>query len=402
MLDLEGPRAAICDAVDRAAPRLTAIADHIHANPELGFKEFEATRLLTAALEEHGARVERGVAGMETAFLGWLHGAEPRPCVGLIAEYDALPAIGHACGHNLIGTAALGAIAGLAAVAEQLPGSVVVIGSPAEEGGGGKVFLLERGALDNVDAILGVHPRGGPRNLIATEPGTGSSLARAILDVGFHGKAAHAAANPFEGINALDAVVQTYTGISVLRQQLRPEARIHGIITHGGAVPNVIPDFAAARFYVRARSRTYLAELIERVKRIAEGAALQTGATFEITQPVPAYDNAKANATLGRAFARNMAAVGLEVESHDRPAANSSTDFGNLSQRVPAASAKFSISEERIPNHSIQMRDAARSDLGRQALITIAKAYALTAYDVLVEPGLLVQAKREFDGGAPH
>ncbi|HEU0168015.1 MAG TPA: amidohydrolase, partial [Chloroflexota bacterium] len=305
MLELEGPRAAICDAVDRAAPRLIEIADHIHAHPELGFKEFEAARLLSAALEEYGATVERGVADMETAFMGWMHGARPRPCVGLVAEYDALPGMGHACGHNLIGTAAVGAIAGLATVAEHLPGSVVAIGSPAEEGGGGKVYLLERGALDGVDAILGVHPRGGPRNLIATEPGTGSSLARAILDVAFHGKAAHAATNPFEGINALDAVVQTYTGISVLRQQLRPEARIHGIITHGGDVPNVIPAFAAARFYVRARSRTYLAELIERVKHIAEGAALQTGATVEITHPVPAYDNAKANATLGRAFARN-------------------------------------------------------------------------------------------------
>ncbi|MBV8084938.1 MAG: M20/M25/M40 family metallo-hydrolase, partial [Chloroflexi bacterium] len=168
MMELEGPRAAICDSVDRAAPRLVEIADHIHAHPELGFKEFEAARLLTEALHDYGAVVERGVGDMETAFLGWVRGHEARPCVGLIAEYDALPGMGHACGHNLIGTAAVGAIAGLAAVAKHLSGSVVAIGSPAEEGGGGKVFLLERGALDGVDAILGVHPRGGPRNLIAT------------------------------------------------------------------------------------------------------------------------------------------------------------------------------------------------------------------------------------------
>jgi amidohydrolase len=392
---IDESRGAICDAIDRAAPDLFELSDTIHANPELGFEEFESSKLLTAALERYGAKVERGVAQMATAFLGWVGGSAPHPCVGLVCEYDALPKIGHACGHNLIGTSAVAAVAGLAPVASALPGTVVVMGSPAEEGGGGKIFLLERGALDAVDVALGVHPRGG-KSFVATEPGTGSSLARAVMVFEFHGKAAHAAVNPFDGVNALDALVQAYTGIGVLRQQLRSDARIHGIITHGGDAANVIPAYTAARFYVRARDGEYLNELVEKVRRVAEGAALQTGARVEISHPDPTYEDSRPNLALGRVWRRNMEALGMDVERGDPQGGTASTDFGNISQRKPANSAKFSISRERIPGHSIAFRDAAASDYGREMMLTIAKAYALTAFDLITQPELLEEAKEEF------
>jgi amidohydrolase len=393
---LPDAHAAIADAVDGAADELVRISRAIHANPETRFSEHQAAALLTEALERHGCEVERGVADMDTAFLGWLRGQQAHPCVGLVCEYDALPGLGHGCGHNLIGTAAVAAIVGLQAVRERLGGTVVVMGSPAEEGGGGKIYLYERGALKDVDLVLGVHPRGG-KNFVATRPGTGSSLARSVLVLEFRGRAAHAAVNPQDGINALDALVQTYTGIGVMRQQLRTDARIHGIITHGGDAPNIIPAYAAARYYVRARDREYLAELEHRVRRIAEGAALQAGATVEISNPEPTYEDTRPNLTLGRAFRRNMEGLGLRVEDDDPQAGSSSTDFGNLSQRLPGVSAKFSISgERRVPGHSEALREAAGSDEGQQAMLTIAKAYAMTAFDVLSQPALVAEAQREF------
>ena len=398
MSGFAGPRAAICDAIDDVAPELFELAEIIHANPELGFAEHQSAKLLTAALERHGLEVERGVAQMDTAFLGWLRGAGAHPCVGLVCEYDALPNIGHACGHNLIGTSAVAAVAGLAAVAGDLPGTVVVMGSPAEEGGGGKIFLLERGALDGVDAALGVHPRSAA-NFVATQPGTGGSLARAVLHLEFFGKAAHAAVNPHDGINALDALIQFYNGVAALRQQLRSDTRIHGVITHGGDAPNVIPDHTAARFYIRARDREYMQAVVERVRKVAEGAALQTGARVELSHPDPTYEDTRPNLTLGRAFRQNMEALGLQVSSvESRDAA--STDFGNISQRKPGVSAKFSITPERVPGHSVAFRDAAGSEYGRQAMLTISKAYALTAYDVLTQPDLLEQARQEFASGS--
>ena len=356
--------------------------------------------MLTEALERHGCEVERRVAEMDTAFLGWLHGQQAHPCVGLVCEYDALPGLGHGCGHNLIGTAAVAAIVGLEAVRERLGGTVVVMGSPAEEGGGGKIYLYERGALKDVDLVLGVHPRGG-KNFVATRPGTGSSLARSVLVLEFRGQAAHAAVNPQDGINALDALVQTYTGIGVMRQQLRTDARIHGIITHGGDAPNIIPAYAAARYYVRARDREYLAELEQKVRKIAEGAALQAGASVEITNPEPTYEDTRPNLTLGRAFRRNMEALGMLVEDDDPQAGTSSTDFGNLSQRMPGVSAKFTISgRSHVPGHSEALREAAGSDEGQQAMLTIAKAYAMTAFDVLTTPDLVAEAQREFSAAS--
>ncbi|MDR7523454.1 MAG: amidohydrolase [Armatimonadota bacterium] len=256
--------ARILAAIDAASDDLIALARRIHATPEVGFQEHRAAAWLTETLERHGFRVERGVAGLPTAFRAEV-GTQRHPAVAILAEYDALPEIGHACGHNLISTAAVAAGIGLAALREQLPGTAVVLGTPAEEGGGGKVIMLERGAFQGIDAAMMFHPAG---YTLATRP----SLASYRLAVRFTGKAAHAAAAPHEGTNALDALIQTFVAIGLLRQQTRDDARIHGIITYGGAAPNIIPDRAEALFTVRAADGGYALEVLHRVIHCAEGA----------------------------------------------------------------------------------------------------------------------------------
>jgi amidohydrolase len=245
----------ITAAIDAAADDLVALARRIHAHPETAFNEHQAAAWLTETLARHGFVVERGIAGLETAFRAEIRGVRPGPTVAILAEYDALPELGHACGHNLIACAAVGAGIGLAAVRDALPGTVLVLGTPAEEGGGGKVIMLQRGAFAGVDAAMMFHPAG---YTVAERP----SLASYRLTVRFAGKAAHAAAAPYEGVNALDALIQTFTAVGLLRQQLRDDARVHGIITYGGAAPNIIPDRAEAVFTCRAADAAYARDVL--------------------------------------------------------------------------------------------------------------------------------------------
>src|SRR5205809_4832116 len=257
-------------AVDGPGDELERLSHSIHDHPELGYQEVKAAAWLTEFLDAQGFKVERGVAGVETAFRATLETGEG-PTIAILCEYDALPGIGHACGHNIIATAGVGAGAGLAAVRDRLPkGRIQDIGTPAEEGGGGKLKLIQGGVFKNVDAAMMVH---------GFDQWVGHMDLLGIVRVGFEftGKAAHAAADPWEGVNALDAAVQTYNNVSMLRQQLRPDARIHGIITHGGAAPNIIPEFAAATFLVRSINIDYMWELEKRVIKWAEGAAEATG-----------------------------------------------------------------------------------------------------------------------------
>src|SRR6059036_4184068 len=288
--DLIGP------AVDRLAGDLEKLSRQIHDNPELGYQEIKAAAWLTEFLDAQGFKVERGVAGVETAFRATLETGEG-PTIAILCEYDALPGIGHACGHNAIATAGVGAGAGLAAVRDRLPaGRVLVIGTPAEEGGGGKVRLIKGGVFTGVDAAMMVHgwDRWVPHMDLL-------GIVRVGLE--FTGKAAHASADPWEGVNALDAAVQTYTNVAMLRQQVRPDARIHGIITHGGAAPNIIPEFAAATFLVRSINIDYMWELEKRVIKCAEGAAKSTGCELKVVEHRDTvYEPMKRNATLLEAF----------------------------------------------------------------------------------------------------
>ncbi|MBV9173476.1 MAG: M20 family metallopeptidase, partial [Chloroflexi bacterium] len=354
-----------CEAIDRRASELIATADWIHAHPEIGHQEVESSKRLVGMLEASGIPVEMGTAGMATAFKAELQTArrQERPRIAILAEYDALPGLGHGCGHNLIGTSAIGAGLGLAEVGADLPGSIWVLGTPAEESAapnsGGKVHMVNAGVFNDVDAAIMFHP--GTETAVTLD----RSLAARGFEFYFHGKAAHAAGAPEEGINALDAVVLFYNAISMLRQQVRSDVRIHGIILSGGAAANIIPDYAAIRYRTRADDSEYLTQVVERVVACAEGAAKATGCRLEWKEYMPGYENTMPNAVLMELMTSNLQQLGLNVNTTRRRSGRGSTDFGNVSRRVPGIEARLAITDQiDTPGHSIQFREAAGSDMG--------------------------------------
>ncbi len=397
MVDVKKLKQRVCDAVDRRAPELIETADWIHAHPELGHQEVEASKRLAGMLEGAGIPVEMGTAGMATAFkavLGNPAGARPR--VAILAEYDALPALGHGCGHNLIGTSAIGAGLALNDVIPELPGSIWVLGTPAEESAvpnsGGKVHMVNAGVFNDVDAAIMFHP--GTETAVTLD----RSLAARGFEFYFHGRAAHAAGAPEEGINALDAVVLMYNAISVLRQQVRSDARIHGIILSGGAAANIIPDYAAIRYRTRADDSEYLEDIVRRVVACAEGAARATGCTLEWKEYMPGYENTMPNQVLLELITANLRTIGVAVNNERRRSGRGSTDFGNVSRRVPGIEARIAITDVlETPGHSVEFREAAGSDLGRQAMLVAAKSLAMTAVDLLCNPDYLKKARTVFD-----
>ena len=386
----------VCDVIDRRAGELREAADWIHAHPEIGHQEVQAAQRLCDLLRGAGVEVETGTAGMSTAFRAELSGTDGRrPCVAILAEYDALPGLGHGCGHNLIGTSAIGAGLALLEVMPELPGSVLVLGTPAEESAapnsGGKVHMVNAGVFDDVDAAIMFHP--------ATE--TVMTLDRSLAARGFefffHGRAAHAAGAPEDGINALDAVVMLYNGISVLRQQLRSDARVHGIILNGGAAANIIPDYAAIRYRTRADDTGYLSEVVERVIACAEGAAKATGCRLEWHEYMPGYENTMPNSVLLDLMVNNLRTLGLTVNTERKRSGRGSTDFGNVTRRVPGVEARIGITEQvDVPGHSVEFREAAGSERGRRAMLDAAKSLAMTAIDLLAEPDNLRRAQQAF------
>jgi amidohydrolase len=378
-------------AIDRLGDDLEKLSRQIHDNPELGYQEVKAAGWLTDFLAEQGFEVERALAGVETAFRATIETGEG-PTIAILCEYDALPSIGHACGHNAIATAGVGAGAGLAAVRHQLPkGRIHIIGTPAEEGGGGKLKLIQGGVFKNVDAAMMVH---------GFDQWVGHMDLLGIVRVGFEftGKAAHAAADPWEGVNALDAAVQTYNNVSMLRQQTRLNARIHGIITHGGAAPNIIPEFAAATFYVRSLDLDYMWELHKRVIACAEGAAKATGCTLKvIAHNDTVYEPMRRNETLLGAFRANMKGLGL-TEAPPLVDRLGSSDVGNVSQVIPTIQPLMKIAPDGTPIHSRAFEAAAVSPLAREGTLAAAKAMAMTTLDLLAEPALVRRAQDEFKG----
>ncbi|MBI2248284.1 MAG: M20 family metallopeptidase [Armatimonadetes bacterium] len=385
-------RSTILNTIDSAAGELIDLAKRIHAKPEVAFQEVQASAWLTESLERHRFQVQRGVADLPTAFRAEVAGNGGGPVVAFLAEYDALPEIGHACGHNLICTAALGAGIGLASAMKHLSGKALVLGTPAEEGGGGKVIMLEKGAFRGVDVAMMFHPAG---YTLTTRP----SLTSNRLKMKFLGKAAHAAAAPDEGINALDAMIQTFVSIGLLRQQLRPDARVHGIITYGGAAPNIIPDRSEAIFSIRAVDRPYADEVLKKVIACAEAGAGATGAKLEV-ETKRGYEAIKPNTPLADAFARNLEELNWPVDQPPARTKMGSTDMGDVSQAMPAIHPYLAIGRD-IPGHSIEFREAALSQQGFKAMLTAAKAMALTALDVLTSPVFLEEVRGDFKAQAP-
>src|SRR6059036_661695 len=381
----------VTETVDRLADDLERLSHRIHDAPELAFKEEKAHGWLTEFLEKHGARVERGVGGLATAFRATIPGTGAGPTIAIMAEYDALPGIGHACGHNVIATAGVGAGAALAALGT-LPfaGRIQVIGTPAEEGGAGKVKLMEAGVFKGVDAAMMIHGRCGTQ---VWRPTLGIIKVKAE----FHGKATHASSWPWRGVNALDAVIQLFVGVDQMRQQLRTDARVHGIIVKGGDQPNIIPEYTRADFYLRALTKDYCQELLRRFTACADGAAAATGCRAEVTAEPIIHDPLKPNRTMADLFEQNLGVIGFPVDPDDSEAGYGSTDCGNVSQALPTIHPYIRISPDGVPGHSREFAEWARSPMARAGLVAGAKALALTALDLLAAPERLRAAKDEFD-----
>jgi amidohydrolase len=376
-------------AADGLAGELETLSRKIHAHPELGYKEVQACGWLSDFLEAKGFHVERGVGGVPTAFRATVHGAGNGPTIAIMCEYDALPSIGHACGHNIIATSGAGAGAALAAVRAKLPaGRVQVIGTPAEEGGGGKVTLIQAGVFEGVDCAMMIH--GFDRTILHQD-----LLGIVRADFEYAGKAAHAAADPWQGVNALDACIQTYNAVSMLRQQVRSDCRIHGIIVNGGAAANIIPEYAKATFYVRAPRIDTMWELYRRVLACAEGAARATGTTLTVTQHEMVYEPLKRNQTLLDLFAANMGGAGL-VEGEPVPDRLGSSDVGNVSQVLPTIQPMVAIAPTGVAIHSREFVAAAVQPLAQAGMLAAAKTMAMTAYDLLADPARIRAAKEEF------
>src|SRR5437667_5064717 len=382
-MDAAGLKVRVAEGVDARADALDRLALEIHARPELAYEERFAADALASYLSREGADVRRSAGGLETAFVA--EAGSGRPVVAILGEYDALPGVGHACGHNLMGTAAAGAFLALRDVAGDVKGRVRVVGCPAEERGNGKVALIKAGVFADVGAALMYHP--GDRDEL--DP---LMLAMVTLDVELRGKAAHAAAEPHEGVNALDGLILGWNALSALRLVVRSDSRIHGIITDGGKAANIIPDRAAARLMVRSPDNTYLADLRRRVLACFEGAAVATGTEIRPTWS-DVCEVVSTNRPLAESFAENVRTLGRTMQPRRLADTHGSTDMGNVTTVIPGIHPFLSITEGPVPGHSIAFTDAARAPRALETMHLAAKALAMTALHVFTDPALLKHAK---------
>lgn len=393
MHDLAALKREVGARIDALAPELIDISHRIHERPELAFQEHFASGLLADALEEKGLAVSRAAFGLETAYAARFGEGEAE--VAILSEYDALPGIGHACGHNIIATSGLGAALALAGLGAALPGRVRYLGTPAEEMGGGKELMAQAGAFDGLDAAMMVHPAGID---LATMP----CICVSEVRVTYHGKAAHASAMPHAGINALDALVTAYQALAQLRQHIRPTERIHGIFTETGLAPNIVPDRASGLFYVRAKDAADLAALKKRVHACFEAGALATGCTAEIEWARADYLDMKTSWPIADAYVANAQALGREfIDLSVLPSGSAgSTDMGNVSHRVPSIHPMISCAPANVVIHNPEFARWAGSERGDRAVVDGAKALAMTALDVLADAGLREAAKADFEATA--
>jgi len=381
------------ERIELDKPSLIALSHKIFGNPELAYEEHNSSAWLVEALRDGGMQVEFPAHGLETAFRATA--GTKGPHIVICAEYDALPEIGHACGHNIIGTSAVGAGLALSQLADDLGMRVSVLGTPAEEGGGGKVELLRRGAFEDVDVSLMVHP--GPMDVVDIP-----TLAVGVVQITYRGKESHASAFPELGRNALDAINIAYVAIAALRQHIRPTERIHGIVTHGGDAPNIVPKLTKARYYIRGKDLEDLVELKERVMRCFEAGALATGCELETYWEGHDYAPVITNAPLAEIYDRNVRALGRDpipravVERYA-----GSTDMGNVSMVLPSIHPLMSIDSLPAVNHQAEFAEHTISPAGDKAITDAALAMAWTVIDLVTTPGALEEAKASFEAGPP-
>lgn len=386
----ETHREHIVKSIEESKETYIEISHKIHEKPEIGNQEFFASETLTKILSEAGFDVKRNIAGHETGFVARKRSSKQGPTIAFLAEYDALPGLGHACGHNIIGTTSVAAGIALAEVISETGGEVVIFGTPAEEGGpngSAKGSFVKNGLLEGIDAALMLHPSGESTL-------SGPTLAVDPLDFHFYGRASHAAGSPEHGINALDAVIQLFNGINALRQQLTSDVRIHGIITHGGDAPNIIPEYASARFFIRASTWKQTEEVSTKIRNIAQGAALATGSTVKIERFQNEVHDFIINRSLNEIVGEELTLLGEEVSYKN--GGLGSTDAGNVSHVVPTSHAYIKIGPDDLIAHTNEFREAAGSLRGDQALVTGAKALALTGYRLLTEKSLLEKVQTEY------
>lgn len=380
----------IAAAVEAHRVEILELSHRIHANPEPAFEERQASAWVAEAVARHGYHVEHPAGSLATAVRGVLPGGRggPRPRIGILAEYDALPGLGHGCGHNSMAASGVGAAIALAAIATELPGEIVFLGTPAEERGSGKGIMIRDGLFDGLDAALLYHPSditGVECRLLASED----------VYVTFHGRQAHAASEPWMGRNALDALILLFTAVGLWRQQLRPDARVHGIVQEGGTAANIIPSRSKAWFMVRSPREDDYAEMREQFRAMCEAAASTTGCTVEVSFEGGA-STMKHNRTLDARFAANMVAYG--VDDHPPTDNLGSSDMGNVSQVLPTIHPSIAICATGIPGHSIEFMEAAASPRGDEVTLLAATLIAQTAYELFADPGLVEAAWREFRG----
>lgn len=392
-------RTRVAATVDELSADLLGLSHRLHADPETAFSEHRSVAAVAALLDEHGIAAEAGVHGLDTA-LRARTGNGSGPTVAVLAEYDALPGIGHACGHNVICASAAGAFLALARLlqGESVDATVLLLGTPAEEGGGGKETMARDGALDGVDAAVMLHPFAHD---IADHP----FLGRRQLEVTYHGVAAHASAQPHRGRNALDAVVMGYQGMAMLRQHLPGGDRVHGIVTDGGQAPNVVPERAAARYYLRSPHPETLRDLTARVEAIAVGAAAMTGCGYTLTwDPKPAYLPIWHNRALAARWAVHQAGRGRTVYPRGvvPESETGSTDLGNVSLRVPSIHPMIAIAEPGTALHTTGFAEAAAGPAADRAVLDGAAGLALVVADLLYDQGLRDAVAAEFaEAGGP-
>ncbi len=381
----------IDEIVEGLSQELRDLTLAIHGNPELGLEEFEACALQVQLLKKYGFIIEEKYCGMDTAYKASYKSGKPGPKIAMLAEYDALPGLGHGCGHNLIAMIAVGSGIAMREFADMYGGEIHVFGTPAEESIGGKVIMADAGAFDDMDVAMMSHPS----HMDAESMNT---LAIDSYKVSFHGKTAHAAAAPHEGVNALDAVINFFNMINALRQQTQEDARIHGIITKGGEAPNIIPDYSEAIIEARAAKIDYLEDLCQKVLHCADAAAMGTGCTVEIGPGGGKFLDTNSNLVLSALNARQMKALGLDLLPSSSTPLPASSDLGDVSYRCPAIQNTFAMIDEAVGGpHTAAFAEAAASDRAIERGLLFIKGFVLTAIELMTKPEELVKIKEEFE-----
>lgn len=381
----------VSDLIEEVKDELITLNEYIANNPELGNEEVKACRAHVDLLRKHGFNVEEEYLGMKTAFRAEFKSLKPGPTIGYLSEYDALPEIGHGCGHCLVGTTGTGSGIVLSKIINDIGGKIVVLGTPAEETDGTKVYMTEKGAFSDIDVAMEAHPA-------AMHFSSGKSAAMEALQFTFKGKSTHAAVCPENGINALDAAINTFVNINALREHIEDDARIHGIIKEGGKAANIVPDLAIVQFYVRAPYKSYLKELVEKVKNCAKGASLAAGTNLEIINFEASYDNFITNETLSEIYCRRIKDMGAEkVHKLDGLFERGSLDAGNASHVCPMIHTYFGISDVQIEVHTKEFAEASKKPLAYREMTKAIGALVLTAVDVIQDENIFKSIKEEFE-----